>query len=44
MDLLAIVTVDNLLELYRINFKAQKVFQIEEEKTINAVSFSPDCI
>jgi hypothetical protein len=29
MDLLVIVTVDNLLELYRISYKAQKVFQIE---------------
>jgi hypothetical protein len=28
MDLLVVVTIDNLLELYRINFKAQKVFQI----------------
>ena len=43
MDLLVIVTVDNLLELHRINYKAQKVFQIEEKKPITAVCFSPDC-
>lgn len=43
MDLLVIVTTDNLLELYRINFKAQRVFQIQEDKLITSVSFSPDC-
>jgi hypothetical protein len=44
MDLLAIITYDNLLELYRISYKAQKVFQIEEDKQICSVIFSPDCI
>lgn len=29
MDLLAVITFDNLIELYRISFKAQRVFQIE---------------
>ena len=43
MDLLVIVTTDNLLELYRINFKAQRVFQIQEDKLITSLSFSPDC-
>lgn len=43
MDLLAVITYDNLLELYRINYKAQKVFQIEEDKQICSVIFSPDC-
>lgn len=27
MDLLALTTYDNLIQLYRISFKAQKVFQ-----------------
>jgi len=43
MDILAITTFDNLLELYRINYKAQKVFQIEESKPIRSVAFTPDC-
>lgn len=29
MDLFALTTFDNLLQLYRISFKAQKVFQAE---------------
>ncbi len=43
MDLLAIITYDHILELYRINYKAQKVFQVEESKPIKCMSFSPDC-
>jgi hypothetical protein len=29
MDLLALTTFDSLLELYRISYKAQRVFQVE---------------
>jgi hypothetical protein len=43
MDLLALTTYDNLVQLYRISFKAQKVFQAEEDKPIKGISFSPDC-
>lgn len=42
MDILAIITFDNMLELYRINYKAQKVFYVEENKPIKCLSFSPD--
>lgn len=31
MDLLALLTNDNRLELIRISYKAQKVFEIEEK-------------
>ena len=44
MDLFALTTFDNLVQLYRINIKAQKVFQVEEEKNIKGLAFSPDCI
>ena len=43
MDILAIVTQDNLLAGYRISFKAQRFFQIEEEQAIRSLCFSPDC-
>lgn len=43
MDLLALVTLDNVLELIRISYKAQKVFQVEEKEPITALTFSPDC-
>ena len=43
MDLFALTTFDNLVELYRISFKAQKVFQAEESKNIKGLVFSPDC-
>jgi len=43
MDLLALTTYDNLIQLYRISFKAQKVFQAEEDKPIKGIAFSPDC-
>jgi hypothetical protein len=43
MDLMALTTFDNLLELYRISYKAQRVFQIEENKPIKSLAFSPDC-
>jgi hypothetical protein len=43
MDILAIVTFDHLLEGYRISFKAQRFFQIEEAQSIEALCFSPDC-
>jgi hypothetical protein len=42
MDLLALTTFDNLVQLYRINYKAQRVFQAEEEKSIKGLAFSPD--
>jgi hypothetical protein len=41
MDLVAIVTKENLLEVYRI-FKIQKIFQIEEQVDITFTLFSPD--
>lgn len=44
MDLIALTTFDNLLELYRISYKAQRVFQVEEAKPIKSLAFSPDCI
>jgi hypothetical protein len=44
MDLIALTTFDNLLELYRISYKAQRVFQIEEAKPIKSLAFSPDCM
>ena len=43
MDLLALSTFDNLVELYRISYKAQKVFQAEEAHQIKTLAFSPDC-
>lgn len=43
MDLLALTTFDSLLELYRISYKAQRVFQVEEPKPIKSLAFSPDC-
>lgn len=43
MDLLALVTFDNLIQLYRISYKAQRVFQAEESKTVKSMAFSPDC-
>lgn len=43
MDLLALITFDNLIQLYRISYKAQLVFQAQEDKTIKSVAFSPDC-
>ena len=43
MDLFALTTFDNLVELYRISFKAQKVFQTQEDKSIKGLAFSPDC-
>ena len=43
MDLFALTTFDNLVELYRISFKAQKVFQTQEDKGIKGLAFSPDC-
>jgi hypothetical protein len=43
MDLFALTTFDNLIELYRISYKAQRVFQSDEGKTIKSMSFSPDC-
>lgn len=43
MDLLALTTFDNLIQLYRISYKAQLVFQTQEDKTIKALAFSPDC-
>ena len=43
MDILVITTFDNLLEGYRISFKAQRFFQIEESQAIQVVCFSPDC-
>lgn len=43
MDLLALVTTENVLELVRISYKAQKVFQVEEKEPITALTFSPDC-
>jgi hypothetical protein len=44
MDLLALLTNDNRLELIRISYRAQKVFEIEEKETITSIMFSPDCI
>lgn len=43
MDLLALTTFDNLVELYRISYKAQRVFQSDEGKPIKGLAFSPDC-
>lgn len=43
MDILAIVTFDNLVEGYRISFKAQRFFRIEESQSIQTLCFSPDC-
>ncbi len=43
MDILAVVTFDNLLEGYRISFKAQRFFHIEESQNIITLCFSPDC-
>jgi len=43
MDILAIVTFDNLLEGYRMFEKIQKFFRIEEEQSIQTLCFSPDC-
>lgn len=43
MDLLALVTFDNLIQLYRISYKAQLVFQVQEDKSIKGLAFSPDC-
>ena len=43
MDLFALTTFDNIIELYRISFKAQKVFQTQEDKKIKGLAFSPDC-
>ncbi len=43
MDLLALTTFDNLIELYRISYKAQRVFQSDEGKPIKSMTFSPDC-
>lgn len=44
MDLLALTTFDNLVELYRISYKAQRVFQSDEGKPVKSLAFSPDCI
>lgn len=43
MDLLALTTFDNLVELYRISYKAQRVFQSDEGKPVERLAFSPDC-
>jgi hypothetical protein len=43
MDLLALSTFDNLVELYRISYKAQRVFQSDEGKPVKGLAFSPDC-
>lgn len=43
MDLLALTTYDNLVELYRISYKAQRVFQADEGKPVRGLAFSPDC-
>ena len=43
MDILVISTYDNLLEGYRISFKAQRFFQIEENQAVQTLCFSPDC-
>jgi len=43
MDLLALVTTENVLELVRISFKSHKVFQVEEKEPITTLTFSPDC-
>jgi hypothetical protein len=43
MDLLALTTFDNLVELYRISYKAQRVFQSDEGKSVEGLAFSPDC-
>jgi hypothetical protein len=43
MDLLALTTFDNLVELYRISYKAQRVFQSDEGKPVEGLAFSPDC-
>lgn len=40
---MALTTFDNLLELYRISYKAQRVFQADEGKPIKSLTFSPDC-
>ncbi|KAL4460943.1 hypothetical protein ABPG74_016415 [Tetrahymena malaccensis] len=42
MDLLAVVTSENILELHRISYKSQKVFHIEEINQIVSTCFSPD--
>ena len=42
MDLLALTTFDHLVELYRISYKAQRVFQSEESGPITSMAFSPD--
>lgn len=44
MDLLALITFDNLIQLYRISYKAQLVFQVSNDKVIKGLAFSPDCI
>lgn len=41
--LLAIVTVENVLELYRVGERTQKVFQVESDKPITSVAFNPNC-
>lgn len=43
MDLLALITFDNLIQLYRISYKAQLVFQVSNDKVIKGIAFSPDC-
>lgn len=43
MDLLALITFDNLIQLYRISYKAQLVFQVSNDKVIKGLAFSPDC-
>lgn len=43
MDLLALTTFDNLVQLYRISYKAQRVFQCQEDNQIKGLAFSPDC-
>ena len=44
MDILALATFDNFVEGYRISFKAQRFFHVEESQSVESMCFSPDCI
>ena len=43
MDILVITTYDNLIEGYRISFRAPRFFQIEESHAVQTLCFSPNC-